>query len=131
MKSAVFINAGSVPDGVYNGHWTGVQVRFTVGQIEITASTSIGVRGLNVPCLVVVLDGNATVESVASGSVKVQKVIERDCCDTEDLRSVKCTTLIPAAHCPKFCIHCGQWWVLKSFTDAAGDTDTEYVKKVI
>lgn len=131
MKSVVFINAGSVPDGVYNGLWTGVQVRFTVGQIEITASTSIGVRGINVPCLVVVLDGNATVEAVSSGPVKVKKTIERDCCDPEDLRSVKCATSVPVSLSPKFCIHCGQWWVLKRFTDAAGDGDSEYVRKVI
>ena len=38
--------------------------------------------------------------------------------------------MIPDAWRPKFCKHCGQLWYINRFTDAAGASDSEYVRFV-
>lgn len=68
---------------------------------------------------------------MSDGPVKVRQTIERGCCHPDDLRAVKCATSIPAPLKPKFCIHCGQYWVLESYTDAAGSRDSDYARKSV
>jgi len=47
----------------------------------------------------------------------------------EDLQSYKGSAMnLPEVLRPKFCKHCGQLWYLNRFTDAAGSTDSEYVR---
>lgn len=62
--------------------------------------------------------------------MKIKVTIERDCCDVRDdlVPFTGQTPVITKQLKPKFCKHCGQLWILESFTDAAGDTDTEYVR---
>ncbi len=66
------------------------------------------------------MDGN--------GVVEVTVAVKRNCCHPDDLKAVKCRSSVEQLR-PKFCVHCGQWWVLDRFTDAAGDSDTQYVRK--
>lgn len=61
--------------------------------------------------------------------MKIKVTTERECCDYEDLVTFQGQTpVINKVLRPKFCKHCGQLWVLESFTDAAGDRDTTYVR---
>jgi len=62
--------------------------------------------------------------------MKVKVTTERDCCHpSEDLQSYKGSAMnLPDVLRPKFCKHCGQLWYLNRFTDAAGSTDSEYVR---
>ena len=60
--------------------------------------------------------------------MKIKVTIERDCCEREDFVSYAGHGDIPVILKPKFCKHCGQLWVLESYTDAAGDRDTQYVR---
>ena len=63
--------------------------------------------------------------------MKIKVTTDRECCDqSEDLQTYHGHTRIPDALRPKFCKHCGQLWYLKRFTDAAGSTDSEYVRFV-
>lgn len=62
MKSKVHVKSGSIPDGQYPGFWGGYSVRFVADRLDVSASTEIGVRGLNIPCIVTVFAGVATVE---------------------------------------------------------------------
>lgn len=64
--------------------------------------------------------------------MKIKVTTERECCHpSEDLLAYKGLSDIPQQLRPKFCKHCGQVWHLESFTDAAGDSDTEYVRASI
>jgi len=49
--------AGSVPDGRYDGTWTGYLVRFAVDGVAYEGESDEGIRGMNVPCTVTVLAG--------------------------------------------------------------------------
>lgn len=61
--------------------------------------------------------------------MKIKVTIERDCCDQqEDLQTYRGSSAIPEVLRPKFCKHCGQLWYLNRYTDAAGDSDDEYVR---
>ena len=65
--------------------------------------------------------------------MKVKVVSERECCDYhEDLVPFRAIDSSFKPHMrAKFCKYCGQVWYLKRFTDAAGDSDSEYVKAII
>ena len=58
--------------------------------------------------------------------MKITETIERECCHPDDLVKYQGVSGIPAVLKPKFCKHCGQLWILERFTDAAGDSDSEY-----
>lgn len=62
--------------------------------------------------------------------MKVKFTTERNCCSYQydDFLPYKGQSNIPAALRPKFCKHCGQLWYLSRFTDAAGSSDSEYVR---
>ena len=60
--------------------------------------------------------------------MKIKETVERDCCAPEDLLWYKGSHNLPLGSKPKFCRHCGQIWILITYTDAAGDTDTDYFK---
>lgn len=63
--------------------------------------------------------------------MKIKVTIERDCChSSEDLQPYRGKHMLPRAWQPKFCKHCGQLWILKRFTIAAGSIDSEYVRFV-
>jgi hypothetical protein len=63
--------------------------------------------------------------------MKVKITTERDCCHVqEDLQTYRGSSGIPEVLKPKFCKHCGQLWYLSRFTDAAGSSDSEYVRFV-
>lgn len=63
--------------------------------------------------------------------MKIKVTTERECCDPqEDLQTYRGKHMIPDVLRPKFCKHCGQLWYLESFTDAAGDSDSEYIRYV-
>jgi hypothetical protein len=70
------------------------------------------------------------VVSIAGGDVmKVTVTAERDCCDPrEDFLTYRGRSFMGDARKPKFCKHCGQLWYLIRFTDAAGDSDSDYVR---
>lgn len=55
----------SIPDGVYQGKWTAYVVRFEwPGHGTVQAKTvDVGVRGINVPCVVQITGGIATVRA--------------------------------------------------------------------
>lgn len=63
--------------------------------------------------------------------MKIKVTTERECCEREDLMpygGMQETKGAPGKM--RFCKHCGQLWVLESYTDAAGDRDTQYVRFV-
>lgn len=62
--------------------------------------------------------------------MKVKITTERDCCHQEDLLTYRGQSSIPEKFKPKFCKYCGQLWYLNRFTDAAGSSDSEYVRAV-
>lgn len=53
----------SIPDGRYAGKWSAYTVEFRVGGREFVATTKDGVRGVNVPCIVVVEGAKITIET--------------------------------------------------------------------
>lgn len=64
--------------------------------------------------------------------MKIKVTTERECCHpAEDLLTYQGESAIPSALRPKFCKHCGQVWYLRRFTDAAGASDSEYVRASI
>jgi hypothetical protein len=60
--------------------------------------------------------------------MKIKVTTERDCCHPDDLQNYRGSNGLPHVLNPKFCKYCGQLWYLSTYTDAAGDTDTEYVR---
>lgn len=61
--------------------------------------------------------------------MKIKVTTERDCCnEQEDLQTYKGVSSIPDVLRPKFCKYCGQLWYLDRYTDAAGDSDSRYIK---
>jgi len=44
--------AGSVPDGRYDGKWTGYLVQFVVDETVYEGESDDGIRGIDVPCVV-------------------------------------------------------------------------------
>jgi len=62
--------------------------------------------------------------------MKIKVTAERDCCQHEDLITYRGQSSIPEKLKPKFCKYCGQLWYLNRFTDAAGSSDSEYVRGV-
>lgn len=69
------------------------------------------------------------VRAGAIENMKIKVTTERDCCHPqEDLVTYRGQSRIPEVLKPKFCKHCGQLWYLSRFTDAAGSSDSEYVR---
>jgi len=52
-----------IPDGTYQGLWGGYIVNFKVGQINFELTTSLGLKGMNFPCIVTVRKGTVTVDA--------------------------------------------------------------------
>lgn len=52
----------TLPDGRYKAIWTAYTARFSHDGKAYTVDTSVGVRGINCPCVVVVENGCVTVE---------------------------------------------------------------------
>lgn len=53
-----------IPNGTYPGRWSGYEVEFAAFCTTYTVSgLSTGVRGLNIPCTVVVKDGEIEVST--------------------------------------------------------------------
>lgn len=46
-----------VPDGWYDGKWSGYEVTFLCGNKEVMAKTELGVRGINIPVRVQCVSG--------------------------------------------------------------------------
>lgn len=50
-----------IEPGIYDGHWSGYQLKIFASERHLyIAETVIGVRGMNVPCTVVVEDDGST-----------------------------------------------------------------------
>lgn len=58
------IKHGTVPDGQYDGRWSGYTVQFSHDGRLFEAVTDIGVRGQNVACRVIVESGRVRVEAI-------------------------------------------------------------------
>ena len=52
----------TVTDGTYSGQISGYTVTFQAGEVTFQAKADIGVRGMNVPCIVTQKDGKLSVE---------------------------------------------------------------------
>ncbi len=50
-----------IPDGSYGGIKGGYEVKFRVRDRSFKAKTTLGVRGMNIPCVVTVQDGEIVV----------------------------------------------------------------------
>jgi hypothetical protein len=58
--------------------------------------------------------------------MKIKEVLERDCCQTRDLRPVEGSPLWGRQPTHQFCVHCGRRHRLETFMDPAGSRDWEY-----
>jgi hypothetical protein len=54
----------NLPSGDYPGLWGGYVVTFVIGKNHYRAATEIGVRGMNIPCVVVVDKHIVTIKTV-------------------------------------------------------------------
>jgi hypothetical protein len=45
-------NTIAIPDGRYEGSWSGYHVRFRVHDREYEGESEVGIRGMNEPCIV-------------------------------------------------------------------------------
>ena len=54
---------GGLPDGDYQGTWSGYEVRVIVNEQGYRMHTENGIRGLNIPCTVRVRAGVVTVDA--------------------------------------------------------------------
>lgn len=52
-----------IPDGTYIGVRSGFTVGFAVDDVQFEGMCETGVRGINIPCVVVVEDGEARCEN--------------------------------------------------------------------
>lgn len=52
-----------MPDGEYDGSWSGYTVVFVTPLGECKGRATVGVRGLNIPCKVTIEDGQFTVRA--------------------------------------------------------------------
>ena len=51
----------SIKPGTYNGYWSGYSLQILIpGKFLYIAETVIGVRGLNVPCTVIITENGST-----------------------------------------------------------------------
>jgi hypothetical protein len=55
-------DSATVTDGTYSGQISGYTVTFQAGKVTFQAKADIGVRGMNVPCIVTQKDGKLSVE---------------------------------------------------------------------
>ncbi len=67
--------------------------------------------------------------------MKIKEEIERECCQHQDLKPYrglvnegKPGSIIPKAHRPVFCIHCGQIWIHTREMGPAGSMDPSMEK---
>ena len=56
-------NARAIPRGEYRGTWTAYAARVKIGDVTYEVQTDLGVRGIDVPCVVRVLSGEILVEA--------------------------------------------------------------------
>lgn len=57
------LNLPDLPNGRYDGLWSGYQVIVNLEDEQIKLKTKNGVRGINVPCIVIVDNGNVRIEA--------------------------------------------------------------------
>lgn len=62
-RNGVIVDPGTVPEGPWQGVWTGYCVVWMVDADRYMAAMNIGVRGLNCPCVVQVAGGNVHVHT--------------------------------------------------------------------
>ena len=55
--------ADGVPDGEYEGRWSGYTVQFETPHGKYDGRSTVGVRGMNIPCTVTVTCGQFKVMS--------------------------------------------------------------------
>lgn len=60
----MFLKAVDIPDGSYEGKWSGYQIKFQCNGEEIVAKTVIGIRGINVPVKFQVVNQHIVEESI-------------------------------------------------------------------
>lgn len=51
------------PDGTYAGTWSGYEVAFSADGLRYKADTQVGIRGMDVPCEVTVINGEITIQA--------------------------------------------------------------------
>lgn len=51
-----------LPNGSYSGVWGGYVVEFYIDGEKFEASTDVGVRGINIPCVVSINNGEITIK---------------------------------------------------------------------
>ena len=59
----LLVDAQTIQNGRYPGVWGAYVVRFSVGDVEYEAKTLTGVRTIAMPCIVVVENGDVSVEA--------------------------------------------------------------------
>lgn len=63
LKNVICVDKQLPPDGEYRGSWSGYKVRFQVtGGGTYEGDSTMGVRGIDVPCTVVVSKGKVKVK---------------------------------------------------------------------
>lgn len=58
--------------------------------------------------------------------LKIKETVERECCQTRDLRPIHGSPIVGRIPKYMFCVHCGRQHEMHTFTDAAGSSDWEY-----
>lgn len=61
-------------------------------------------------------------------AVRIKETIERECCQSKDLKDVHGSPKIGVDSTYKFCVHCGATHKFSRYMDAAGSSDWEYRK---
>lgn len=61
--------------------------------------------------------------------MKITETVNRDCCQSKDLKVVEGSPLRGRDPLYKFCVHCGARHKIHTFMDAAGSSDWEYRKE--
>lgn len=56
------INSVDVPDGTYKGLWSGYDLVIE-GYENIPVKTSVGIKGINIPCVIVIKNKEASIKS--------------------------------------------------------------------
>lgn len=56
------IELSELPDGEYEGTWGGYVINATVNGMSVRFKTKWGIRGVNIPCVVIVNNGSVIVE---------------------------------------------------------------------
>ena len=62
LKTVKIINNNSIPDGTYIGKYGGYILEIEANNEILSITTDYGIRGMNVPCNVFIVEGNIIVE---------------------------------------------------------------------